>query len=72
MIAWGTGINAAEALRWVKEILGRNSKQHTRLAALLEGTPPPEAEQGRSAPTAFAYTTACADATQKHTVRVLG
>jgi hypothetical protein len=35
-------------------------------------TPPPEAEQGRSAPTAFAYTTACADATQKHTVRVLG
>ncbi len=29
-------------------------------------TPTPDAEQGGSAPTAFGYTTACADATQKH------
>jgi hypothetical protein len=38
MIAWGTAIDAAEALGWVQEILGRGSEQHTRLAALLERT----------------------------------
>jgi hypothetical protein len=36
MIAWGTAIDAAEALGGVKEILGATSEQHTRLAALLE------------------------------------
>jgi hypothetical protein len=36
MIAWGTAIDAAEALGWVEEILGEASEQHKRLAALLE------------------------------------
>jgi hypothetical protein len=38
MIAWGTAIDAAQALGWVQEILGRDSEQHTRLVALLERT----------------------------------
>ncbi|MFI4992660.1 MAG: hypothetical protein ACHQCH_03450 [Solirubrobacterales bacterium] len=38
MIAWGTAIDEAETLRWVKEILGGASEQHTRLAALLQRT----------------------------------
>jgi hypothetical protein len=37
MIAWGTAIDEAETLGWIKEILGA-SEQHTRLAALLERT----------------------------------
>jgi hypothetical protein len=36
MIAWGTTIDAGEALGWVREILGENSDQYARLAALLE------------------------------------
>jgi hypothetical protein len=36
MIAWGTVIDASEALGWVREILGDESAQYTRLAALLE------------------------------------
>jgi len=36
MIAWGTVIDAVETLGWVREILGDESKQHARLAALLE------------------------------------
>jgi hypothetical protein len=35
MIAWGTTIDAGEALGWVGEILGRNSAPHARLSALL-------------------------------------
>jgi hypothetical protein len=38
MIAWGTTIDEAEVLGWVKEILGATSEQHTRLAGLLERT----------------------------------
>ena len=36
MIAWGTAIDAAEALGWVDEILGEASEQRVRLAVLLE------------------------------------
>jgi hypothetical protein len=36
MIAWGTAIDAGEALSWVREILGDASEQYARLAALLE------------------------------------
>lgn len=36
MIAWGTTIEAGEALGWVQEILGETSEQYMRLAALLE------------------------------------
>jgi hypothetical protein len=36
MIAWGTQIDAAEALRWVREILGEASEQYARLAEVLE------------------------------------
>jgi hypothetical protein len=36
MIAWGTAIDADEALGWIERILGRASEQHARLAALLE------------------------------------
>jgi hypothetical protein len=36
MIAWGTVIDAQEALGWVGKILGRDSAQHPRLGALLE------------------------------------
>jgi hypothetical protein len=39
MIAWGTAVDADEALGWVREILGGDSEQHTRLAALLEPAP---------------------------------
>lgn len=35
MIAWGTRIDAAEVMRWIKEILGQSSEQHARLVALL-------------------------------------
>jgi hypothetical protein len=35
MIAWGTAIDAEQALGWVREILGEDSDQHARLAALL-------------------------------------
>ena len=34
MIAWGTAIDAGEVLGWVREILGDDSKQYARLAAL--------------------------------------
>jgi hypothetical protein len=36
MIAWGTAIDAGEALGWVREVLGEDSEQYTRLATLLE------------------------------------
>jgi hypothetical protein len=36
MIAWGTTIDAGEVLAWVREILGGDSEQYARLAALLE------------------------------------
>jgi hypothetical protein len=36
MIAWGTAIDAGETLGWVREILGKDSEQYVRLAALLE------------------------------------
>jgi hypothetical protein len=36
MIAWGTAIDAGGALGWVREILGEDSEQYARLAALLE------------------------------------
>jgi hypothetical protein len=35
-IAWGTAIDAAEVLGWVREILGGASEQYSRLDALLE------------------------------------
>jgi hypothetical protein len=35
-IAWGTTIDAAEALAWVREILGEDSGEYARLATLLE------------------------------------
>ncbi|MGH2977699.1 MAG: hypothetical protein ACRDKC_04915 [Gaiellaceae bacterium] len=35
MVAWGTEIDRAEALRWVEELLGRRSVQHARLSELL-------------------------------------
>jgi hypothetical protein len=41
MVAWGTDIDATEVLRWIEEILGRSSEQHTRLASLLVGQAPP-------------------------------
>ena len=36
MIAWGTAIDAGEALGWVREILGETSEQYARLATLSE------------------------------------
>jgi hypothetical protein len=36
MIAWGTAIDAGGTLGWVREILGEESEQYARLAALLE------------------------------------
>jgi hypothetical protein len=39
MIAWGTTIDAGEALGWVREILGEDSEQCARLAALFEPLP---------------------------------
>lgn len=36
MIGWGTTIDAGEVLGWVREILGEESEQYARLAALLE------------------------------------
>jgi hypothetical protein len=36
MIAWGTAIDEAEVLGWVREILGVASEQYARLGALLE------------------------------------
>jgi hypothetical protein len=36
MIVWGTAIDADETLGWVREILGEESEQYARLAALLE------------------------------------
>jgi hypothetical protein len=36
MLAWGTAIDAGEALGWVQEILGDDSEQYGRLTALLE------------------------------------
>jgi hypothetical protein len=36
MIAWGTTIDAAEVLGWVRTILGEDSEQYARMAALLE------------------------------------
>jgi hypothetical protein len=41
MIAWGTAIDAGETLGWVREILGGDSGQYARVAALLEGTDAP-------------------------------
>jgi hypothetical protein len=38
MIAWGTTIDAGETLGWVRKILGEDSEQYLRLAALLECT----------------------------------
>jgi hypothetical protein len=38
MIAWGTTVDASETLGWVREILGEDSEQYARLAALLEHT----------------------------------
>ena len=38
MIAWGTAIDATQVLGWVEKILGGDSEQHARLAALLERT----------------------------------
>jgi hypothetical protein len=35
MIAWGTAIDAAEVLGWIREILGEDSEQYARIAALL-------------------------------------
>jgi hypothetical protein len=37
MIAWGTAIDAGEALGWMRELLGEDSEQYRRLAALLQG-----------------------------------
>jgi hypothetical protein len=39
MIAWGTVIDAGAALGWVREILGEDSEQFARLAALFEPAP---------------------------------
>jgi hypothetical protein len=39
MIAWGTAIDALQTLGWVREILGEDSEQYARLAALLERVP---------------------------------
>ncbi len=36
MIAWGTAIDPDETLGWVEQILGRDSEQYMRLAALLK------------------------------------
>jgi hypothetical protein len=36
MIAWGTAIEAAEALGWIAQILGSDSEPYARLAGLLE------------------------------------
>ena len=36
MIAWGTAINAGEALGWVRGVLGEGSEQYARLATLLK------------------------------------
>ena len=38
MLAWRSAIDADETLGWVREILGENSEQYARLAALLERT----------------------------------
>jgi len=38
MIIWGTKIDEAEVLRWIREILGEGSEQHARLVALLCST----------------------------------
>ncbi len=38
MLEWGTAIDAAEVLRWIEELLGRDSEQHARLRALLAAT----------------------------------
>jgi hypothetical protein len=35
MVAWGTKIDETEVLRWVEEILGRDSEQRVRMAELL-------------------------------------
>jgi len=35
MVSWGTDIDAAAVMRWIDEILGADSEQHTRLVALL-------------------------------------
>lgn len=35
MVSWGTTIDKAAVLRWVERILGVDSEQHSRLAALL-------------------------------------
>jgi hypothetical protein len=34
-VAWGTAIDADEALGWVRTILGEDSEQDTRMAVLL-------------------------------------
>ena len=39
MIAWGTAIDAPETLGWIEQILGDDSEQYARLAALLEREP---------------------------------
>ncbi len=39
MIAWGTAIDAGEVLGWLREILGEDSEQYARLAALFEPAP---------------------------------
>ncbi|MGD1057150.1 MAG: hypothetical protein ABR992_07020 [Solirubrobacteraceae bacterium] len=36
MVAWGTTIDEREVLGWVREILGEDSEQYARLAALFE------------------------------------
>ncbi len=62
MIAWGTTIDEAEVLGWVKEILGATSEQHTRLAGptgahahrVTRGVLSRKDLRGRS-PTAYGY-----------------
>jgi hypothetical protein len=39
MVEWGTEIDAGETLHWLDEILGHDSAQAARLAAILEAAP---------------------------------
>jgi hypothetical protein len=38
MIAWGTAVDAPQALGWIDRILGRNSEEYAHLSALLQRT----------------------------------
>jgi len=50
MIAWGTAIDTTETLGWIQEILGEDSGQYARLAALLEDANAPDRRSPRDAP----------------------